>query len=413
MIEDRLLPAAAHLTGPASTDLLRTAVGAAGGRLLRARPCHVQYRPGNDVVVRFDATVRWAGGEPERDTLVAAATRDRVLPGTLHLQSCVDGVDLDVGVWRWPFDPVLQGLRDAVTASHAARFLDGIAAGVRTLEVVAYRPCERAVARVTTTEGDLLYLKVVAPAITDQVVGRHAALHAAGVPVPRVLRHDRTRGVIAMAELRGRTLRERLARTGPWPAAGEFRRVMDAFATSHLVGTPVPSRAEHGALHAAMLATVVPTQRHRLDRLAATLRTAGVAAARRERATIHGDLYAAQVVTDGPWITGVLDLDDAGPGDPLDDIANLLGHLLVRAIGRDHDGRIGRYASRLRTELTADLPDGWLGELDLVTAGVVTGLATGPFRNQSRGWAREVARILGVAEQLTAQAGEGTLRIAS
>ena len=82
--------------------------------------------------------------------------------------------------------------------------------------------------------------------------------------------------------------------------------------------------------HAELLARVLPEQRDRLQTL-----TTAIAAAEQRRVdawAVHGDLYEAQLVTavDSPRIVGVLDLDDAGPGDPIDDRATVLAHLWSR-----------------------------------------------------------------------------------
>ena len=71
---------------------------------------------------------------------------------------------------------------------------------------------------------------------------------------------------------------------------------------------------------------------------------------------------------------------------------------------------VAAYAAHLRHAFgtTVDLVD-----LDLVTAGAVVGLATGPFRVQQQRWRREVRRRIGLAERLVRDAGEETLSVAS
>jgi hypothetical protein len=116
----------------------------------------------------------------------------------------------------------------------------------------------------------------------------------------------------------------------------------------------------------------------------------------------------------GASITGVLDVDDAGPGDPLDDRATVVAHLLARMMDRDLDaGRrraTGAYAMHLRRSF-ADSADPV--DLDLVTAGALVGLATGPFRVQQHGWRHDVRRRLRLAERFARHAGEGSLSVAS
>jgi len=212
-VVDAVLPAAAHLTGRHSKHVLSAALDAVGGTLESSRPCHLHYRPGHHIVVRFDSRVRWAEQPPVVETLVAATTVNGPPPGTLPVEATTDdGETLEVGVWRWPFDPVLTGLGDAVTPSAAASFLDGASRGRLRLSVVAYRPTQRAVVRAVDDDDTVFYLKAVRPKDVAGLVDRHRRMFEAGVPVPEVLNHDAERGLIAMAALRGLTIRERMKR---------------------------------------------------------------------------------------------------------------------------------------------------------------------------------------------------------
>jgi hypothetical protein len=402
---DDVLPAAAHLAGPDAEALLRTALGAVDGELRTARASHVQYRPESDVVVRFDATVSWAGAPPVAETLMASTTRLGPPAGTLPVVADADGRELQVGVWRWPFDPALPGLGDMVTPSTVGERL-GLPDPIG-LDVVAFRPTERAVVKVTAGDGSVQYVKVLAPARTAAVIDRHRRLGEAGLRVPQILSSDESAGWLAMEELAGDTLRVRLkAGRLPWPPPTEYRRLLDVLRGVDLPGTtPVASRTRHGVGHAAMLATVLPDQAARLDRLIGALEPAIERAALRSGATIHGDLYEAQLVVDDDRIIGLIDIDDAGPGDPLDDLASVLGHLRYReTTARDSTLRrhLGGYADSLRREFRTTVEE--LGvdpsELDVVTGAVLVGLATGPFRVQQRGWRHDVRRLLGRAERM-------------
>jgi hypothetical protein len=210
-----------------------------------------------------------------------------------------------------------------------------------------------------------------------------------------------------MEELTGDTLRVRI-KSGrlPWPRPAEYGRLLGVLRQVELPGaTPVPTRTKDGVGHAAMLATVLPDQAARLARMTATLTPAIERAAARSGATVHGDLYEAQLVVDDHGITGLIDIDDAGPGDPVDDLASMLGHLRYReTTARDATSRrqLGGYADALRREFLTMI--GELGvdpvELDVVTGAVLVGLATGPFRVQQRGWRHDVRRLLGRADRM-------------
>jgi aminoglycoside phosphotransferase (APT) family kinase protein len=403
VIDDRVLPAAAHLTGTEAFDVLAPAVAAAGGRLLACRPVHVQYRPGSDLVVRFTASVARADGVETTETLLAATTVDGPPRATLPVEAELpDGSTLVVGVWRWPFDPVLPALEEAVTPSLLEQRLGSVIEGPLSVEVVAYRPTERAVARVEGAAGAGAYVKVVRPAIAAELVERHQRLLDAGLPVPRVLAADPTNGLIAMEELRGPTLRERI-KSGrqPWPAAREFLDLRRRLASASLQSaTAVRSRTSDAAAHAAMLATVLAPERERLERLSARFTELRSEADARPRVVIHGDLHEGQVIVDGDRISGLLDIDDVGPGDPLDDLATVLAHLRFRAgTTAGGDPRLDAYVDDLHRAFAAEVD---VASLDTTTAAVLVGLATGPFRIQQAGWQSVVGAQLDAVERLLA-----------
>ena len=221
--DDQALPAAVHLTGPDARAVIETAVRALGGGLHGCRQAYVQYRPGSDLVVRYEALVSWGSRAPVGETLLAATTQNGPPPGTLPIVAEADGRSLEVGVWRWPFDPRLTALTAMVTADSAAERLAHLVRPPLSLEVVAYRPTERCVVRVTGACGTVIYVKVVDPATAGAVIDRHRRLLAAGLPVPEIIGGDAEAGWLAMAELPGDTLRLRLKAQQPgWPPAEEY-----------------------------------------------------------------------------------------------------------------------------------------------------------------------------------------------
>jgi hypothetical protein len=389
-IDDPLLPAAAHLTGPGAVDVLRPVVAAEGGALVSCRISQVQYRPESDLVVRYRCDVR-RNGAVVNDTLLAATTVGGPYPGTLPIEATTpEGTTLAVGVWRWPFDPVLTELPTIVTPPLAReRFGDLVGSGVH-IDVVAYRPTERAVVRLRGDLGEV-YVKVVPPATTTSLVARHRALGDAGLPVPSVLRSGP--GWIAMEALGGTTLRERL-KSGAQrlPAPDRYRRMLETLSAVHLDdAVPVRSRVQDAPHHAAMLATVLPDAGGRLDEIVGRLSATPVRSA---VGTVHGDLHEAQLVVDDDDVIGLLDIDDVGRGDRLDDVATLVGHLRFRAASSD-DPRVDDYAIRVRTALSHDFHD---ADVDRHVAAVLVGLATGPFRIQQDRWEATTLQVLDLIE---------------
>ncbi|MFP5489608.1 MAG: hypothetical protein ACLGHQ_15055, partial [Acidimicrobiia bacterium] len=115
IIEDAFLPAAAHLSGPLAADVLAPVLAAAGDELISCRVAHVQYRPQSDLVVRYRCDVRRSGATVQ-DTVLAATTVAGPYAGTVPVEAeTPDGATLSVGVWRWPFDPIVSDLTAMVT----------------------------------------------------------------------------------------------------------------------------------------------------------------------------------------------------------------------------------------------------------------------------------------------------------
>jgi len=399
IVDDPAVPAARHLVGPGAFDVLRLPIEAAGGRLDDCRPVDVQFRPGSDVIVQYTAHVSWQGGPSKRETLVASSTFGGAPDGTVVVTADTPSGPVDVGVWRWPFDPVLRGIEHVTSASSVGRLLDLDPDDI-SVEVVAYRPTQRTVIKVSSALGDVVhaYIKVVAPDAVRSIAQRHAALRSADVPAPLVTATDEALGLLVLEPLVGPTLRNLVKGTpGTWPSCDEFDRIGDGFAATTLDAPAVASKLTDAALHARMLALVAPERRATLEVLAECFESAPVPPS---DVTIHGDLHDAQLIVVDGEIRGVLDVDDGGPGAAIDDRAKLIAQLLFRVDAGASDAAavaVADYAESLRhasaPRFDADL-------LDLHIAACLVGLATGPFQLQLTGWRDTVATLVDRASQL-------------
>lgn len=403
-INDPVLPAVGYLTSDDAFGPLAAAVGRAGGSLVSCRATHVQYRPAVDIVVRYRCDVVWPEGRRRRDILVAAASTRAPLHGAIPVVADLDTDEVAVSVWRWPFDPVLPGLTPAVTATDLVGVLGGLDVALGpdpvAIEVVAYRPTERAVVRVT--QGDVVsYVKVVPPPETAALVERHRRLGDAGLPVPEVVAADEDLGFVVLAELAGTTLRDRVKEDlGGWPDPDEFARLFASIAsvpTSSM--QPAADRMADAFGHAALLQTIAPESSTVLDQILEVLPVAEAASA--ERTVVHGDLHEGQLIVDACGsVAGLLDIDDMGTGSAVSDPATLIAHLRFRASTGDDEERARRllaYTDRLRD---ACAPLGAPGLLDATVAAALVGLATGPFRIQREGWRDDIDAVLADAHHL-------------
>jgi len=120
----------------------------------------------------------------------------------------------------------------------------------------------------------------VPPWRVGDVADRHRRGRNAGLPVPRVLHTDDVRGIVVLSELPGTPLAEHLENGHPLPDADDVWSL--------------------------------------IERITASLGT-------------HGDLHDRQVLVDHDGIVvGIVDLDDTGDGDLLDDLARLVVHVRTR-----------------------------------------------------------------------------------
>lgn len=350
MITDAALPAAPHLLGADARELLHAALASTGERVLTARPSQVAYRPGRSLLVRYAAEVERVDGSRAVDTIMALTTAgdlpDKVIP--------LEAGGLRVGVWRYPFDPALPGLPPATSGRRVRELLDRLAGppGQVALRTRAYRPQGRAVVQATVHGHDVprtvLFLKVLPPDRAARVHATHLALDAAGVAVPRSVGLAAQQGIVALTAVPGMTLRDALCD-----------------------GLPVPDVAE-------LAARCAPGDRDGSRPV-----------------TVHGDLYEAQVLVAQGAITGLIDLDGAGPGYLADDAATLIGHLETLALVRPRAAhRIRAYAAETFAACAAVTDPVVLARL---VAAVCLGLATGAFRVQEPGWEDEARRRLDLA----------------
>lgn len=287
---------------------------------------------------------------------VETSPPDSTRPGVLTLTQPTTGERVDV--WVYPADPALPALRTAVYAEAAAVVLGrlGLPVDEITVSLAAYRPGKRAVVRVDTS-GTAYFLKVVRPSTAEPLQRRHTQWRQHGVPVPSVLGWSEE-GLVALEALAGAELISVLDRvTDPRVLLDELERLVVQVAS-------VPSEAP---ARASLVRRLDWYQERLIDQLpdhdGLIERTAAVITSRYRQGgdpppsrSVHGDLHLAQLLVDPAEparITGVLDIDTSGWGDPADDAAALYAHLIATVI---HDGGS---ASTVRARRSSVLADGW------------------------------------------------------
>lgn len=377
----------ALLTGPAAGDVLRTALRPAGAELLDWHPVQVEHQPGRRATAAYRARIRWPDGRV-RDERLAACT-GRAPAGTLVVENGTD----QVAAWRFPYDPALPALPRAYDGRAVGVLLRdlGLGTGPVELRVRAYRPRRRAVIEAVGTAGSV-FLKVVRPDRVHALHERHRLLVGAGLPAAPSLGYTPD-GLLVLQALPGQTLRQALRSRAAVPSG---RAVLDLLGRLPAeLGQDPPRRSwlDRAPHYAAVVAAALPEVAEQATGLGAALTTE---AGRGPRGVVHGDLYEAQLLVAGNRITGLLDVDTAGPGDRLDDLGCLLGHLSVLAqLHPDRATVIQRAGAAYLAafERVVDPAD-----LRYRTAAVVLSLATGPHRVQERNWPAGTRARLELAE---------------
>ncbi len=410
------------LTGPGAGGLLRSAVGNSGGVLHSWQLDHVDHRPGRSTKALYRTMVSWPDldgpqASPREELFGASAhigEREKDLYVAEQTLVMTDG-DINVRVWRYPHDPWLPMLPhvcypDAVgrTLRDLGVDLGGGESAPISIEVVSYRPGRRAVLRASQGSGPqqrAVFLKVMQPLRSGDIVDRHQRLLAAGVPVPEVIAHHE--GLVVLKELPGRPLAMAVVEEGEASCRGEdLVALLDRLPASMYTVSLRPPWTDSVEFYAGIVSSSLPTLAPRLDALVRSIRDGLAALERRQdmrpHDVVHGDFYEAQVFVEGGRVVGLLDIDTVGPGRRADDLACLLAHLSVLA-DYGNSGRIDRgMQQRVEGAVAA-----WQRvfdervdptELALRSAGVVLSLATGPHRQQEAAWEAATEAIVRVAE---------------
>ena len=384
----------AELSPAQERSLLSAAAQAAGARLVTNRVRSIHQRPKRSRSVLHEAVIEVEG--QRSDVLLVTHVDLRGYPADAFV---LTAGELQVAVWRFPFDPYLPGLAPAISAVRVRELLDqlGAAPGSVSLRTRAYRPTRRAVVEVRVAgpvSGRVLYLKVLPQARARSVARRHRHLSAAGLPVPRLVGLAERQGIVAIEALGGQTLSEALRTEAPVPRPEALLELSARFATSGVKGSRDPRAFADPVRHVALLSELLPHRGQEIDELArAAADLAG------DLVGVHGDLHPGQLLlgSDGT-ITGVLDVDGAGQGYLAHDAGNLIAHL--GATGDLHPRsreRIGVYAGEVEAayaEVVGAVP------LARATAAAWLGLATSAHRAQEPSWREQVEQRVDRAAQL-------------
>ena len=242
----------------------------------------------------------------------------------------------------------------------------------------------------------LLFVKVVRPELAEELYRLHETL-IGDLPIARCLGWSDL-GLVVLEPLPGQTIYASLNGGGPQPPGGDellgLLRTLERFEID-----AKPRRTTGGKVvrHVQLLKAILPDQAELLDRFAERYGEERP----QPRITIHGDFHENQILFADGRVTGLLDVDDVGPGQRVDDLALISGRLMALAHVAKRDREwIQSYADQLLGTFEREVD---ARELRRRISGALLGRATAPFRSQARGWRAATLQRIQLAESWLAR----------
>ncbi|PQZ96242.1 aminoglycoside phosphotransferase [Arthrobacter sp. MYb227] len=279
----------------------------------------LHHRPGAGVSGVFEAT----DGSTSMYLGATAEKLKSVPEGTVRIENERGSVT----VWLHPADPLLPGLPLATTPA----FVEETWGGGRTLEglrTLAYRPLRRAVMIAQFANDEQLFLKVLRKD-AQSLMDKHLALLEVGIPAP-VPAGPPVNEVLACGRTSGQPLAEALMHSAVLPLSPQrIIGLLDSLPKTLLEFPARPAWSDRLGWYGHAAQTAVPDQGERIGLQIQHLSQLLEACPRGPVVPSHGDFYEANIFVQDGEITGLLDIDSAGPGYLVDDLACFLGHLAV------------------------------------------------------------------------------------
>lgn len=362
------MTATTTMTTPTTTDLVTDRERAAeavaasiGARATGTRTISVEATADSFVTGHVVDAVDEAGHDVEYTIYLDTGTSGS--PGTLDLD---DGVGGRLRAWLYPADPALPALAPAVYTDSARIILErmGRPVGDIDLALCSYRPGKRAVVCVNAP-APVAYLKVVRPSKAAAIAESHASWCAAGVPAAQVIAWSRD-GLIALEPLTGEPAIGFVSDIEPESLVTTMRALADRIARIPSTRPARASLASRLDFTREGMTRLAPERTADVDAMCERIRlTLAAAGPVPNPVTVHGDLHLGQVFLDPDdprRVTGVIDIDTAGLGDPADDAAALVAQLLASAELMDRSGSTARASAARR--IAQAFRAGWSREDD-------------------------------------------------
>jgi len=392
--------------------------GALTGRTIEAASArYVRYKPGKNCLVAYDVTtdageihVYAKARRPARQTEEQAASTSPAAA------SCATGGSdmlkaLSIALYVMPHDRRLPALAWLDDAGAQARLLEALMPGRpefwrAPVHRLRYKPERRYVGQVVGEHGERAILKLYTEA--EYRAARRGADAFSFADKPRLARpigisdeyqalaYEWLPGCSLEVAMRTSERSSELLVLAGAALAELHMQPATVLAAEEPDDPAAPLLAAAGSI-AALCPDLGPRVRNLACRLAADMVESKVTPC-----PIHGDFYADQVLVSGDAVT-LLDLDNAGYGDPAADLGSFVAHALrdtLRGRGSPRDAQTA--ASGLVAGYLAHRPDTSLRNLPTYTAAALLRLAPEAFRYRMVNWPAEMQMILEYAEQVLA-----------
>lgn len=271
--------------------------------------------------------------EPERLYFVEPSSSRSSRQGLVPI-SLTSG--LSVVVWQYPADPGLPALPSVVYPEACSVLLSrmGKSGHLSELSLMGYRPGRRAVVKAIVGD-ETVFIKVVRPEKTEEIVKRYRSAIEAECPIPRVLDWSGA-GIIVLEEASGIVLTEAMsAGVDPQTLAERVIEAGHMMSALPSVGEARRPAVESWEWYFRQADTLFPAFRDSLDRLKKAVQLAVEEGNPGPSVQIHGDLHPGQIFVDPSpphRVRAIIDLDGAGTGFWVDDVAAFVAHSLTTSI---------------------------------------------------------------------------------
>lgn len=302
---------------------------------------HCSYHPGRRAVITYVAERRWDDWVAEDQfTFVFRAGRDDQL-------------------FRYPNDPYLPGLGHVASATVAHDLVSrhvSLHPQRLHIETVRYRPTRKAVLRHFArfrrpyVDDVTLYVRVMPPREMPRLLAAGELAERSEFALPRLVGCWPESGVAWLANVPGETVGT-LIREGTPP---EPDQILDAIeplwsATDHAnAGTPLDLLA-HFEWTERLLAGLLRESGKEDVLLPVTSELRPFAEAWRPTSLAHNDFYGEQMILAPSGRLALVDFEETGPGDPLVDVGNMLGHMSWESHKNRASERHNAYRERFRS----------------------------------------------------------------